>query len=183
MAVDIVCVGFGPAMGGFLTTLSRQLVKEDGTPAVESAAAPGMPPQVLCYERADDIGFGVSGVVTRARGLRASFPNLDPKDIPMAECLKDTVARVLPYWHETIVPAIKSGKRVLVAAHGNSMRALIKYLDNMPEDEIVGLNVPTGIPLVYEFNDDMTPIRHYYLGDQEAINQAVQKVADQTKKK
>jgi len=111
------------------------------------------------------------------------YADLDPKDIPMAECLKDTVARVLPYWHETIVPAIKSGKRVLVAAHGNSMRALIKYLDNMPEDEIVGLNVPTGIPLVYEFNDDMTPIRHYYLGDQEAINQAVQKVADQTKKK
>ena len=111
------------------------------------------------------------------------YADLDPKDIPMAECLKDTVARVLPYWHGTLVPAINSGKRVLVTAHGNSLRALIKYLDNMPEAEIVGLNVPTGIPLVYEFNDDMTPIRHYYLGDQDAINQAVQKVADQTKKK
>jgi electron-transferring-flavoprotein dehydrogenase len=88
MAVDIVCVGFGPAMGGFLTTLSRQLVKEDGTPAVESAAAPGMPPQVICYERADDIGFGVSGVVTPARSIKASFPQLDPAQIPMAAPVK-----------------------------------------------------------------------------------------------
>ena len=84
MDVDIVCVGFGPATGGFLTTLSRKLVNPDGTPAVESAAMPGAPPQVLCYERADDLAFGVSGVVTRARGLRASFPDLDPKQIPMA---------------------------------------------------------------------------------------------------
>jgi len=88
MAVDIVCVGFGPAMGGFLTTLSRQLVKEDGTPALESAAAPGMPPQVICYERADDIGFGVSGVVTPARSIKASFPQLDPAQIPMAAPVK-----------------------------------------------------------------------------------------------
>ncbi|HTZ21642.1 MAG TPA: 4Fe-4S ferredoxin [Opitutaceae bacterium] len=88
MAVDIVCVGFGPAMGGFLTTLSRQLVKEDGTPALESAAAPGMPPQVICYERADDIGFGVSGVVTPARSIKASFPQLDPTQIPMAVPVK-----------------------------------------------------------------------------------------------
>jgi electron-transferring-flavoprotein dehydrogenase len=88
MAVDIVCVGFGPAMGGFLTTLSRQLVKEDGTPALESAAAPGMPPQVICYERADDIGFGVSGVVTPARSIKASFPQLDPTQIPMAAPVK-----------------------------------------------------------------------------------------------
>ena len=92
------------------------------------------------------------------------------------------MARVLPYWHEVIVPTIQSGKRVLVAAHGNSMRALVKYLDNVPEAEIVGLNIPTGIPLVYEFNDDLTPIRHYYLGDAEAINKAVQAVANQTKK-
>jgi electron-transferring-flavoprotein dehydrogenase len=84
MDADIVCVGFGPATAGFLTTLSKQLVNPDGTPAVESAVLPGAPPQVLCYERADDIGFGVSGVVTHARGLRASFPNLDPKEIPMA---------------------------------------------------------------------------------------------------
>jgi 2,3-bisphosphoglycerate-dependent phosphoglycerate mutase len=111
------------------------------------------------------------------------YSGLDEKDIPLSECLKDTVARVLPYWHETIVPAIQSGKRVLVAAHGNSLRALVKYLDNMPEEEIVGLNIPTGIPLVYEFTDDLIPIRHYYLGDPEAIQKAVQAVANQTKKK
>ncbi len=84
MDVDIACVGFGPAMGGFLTTLSRQLLNDDGSPAIESSTMPGMPLQVICYERADDIGFGVSGVVTRARGIRASFPNLDPAQIPMA---------------------------------------------------------------------------------------------------
>lgn len=88
MEVDIACVGFGPAMGGFLTTLSRALTNEDGTPAVESQCMPGMPPQVICYERADDIGFGVSGVVTRARGIRASFPDLDPAQIPMATAVK-----------------------------------------------------------------------------------------------
>jgi 2,3-bisphosphoglycerate-dependent phosphoglycerate mutase len=111
------------------------------------------------------------------------YAALDRKDIPLAECLKDTVARVLPYWHEVIVPTIQSGKRVIVAAHGNSLRALVKYLDNVSENEIVGLNIPTGIPLVYEFNDDLTPVRHYYLGDAEAINKAVQAVANQTKQK
>ncbi len=84
MEVDIVCVGFGPATGGFLTTLSRRLLNEDGSPAIESRTMPGLPPQVICYERADDIGFGVSGVVTRARGIRQSFPALDPNEIPMA---------------------------------------------------------------------------------------------------
>lgn len=111
------------------------------------------------------------------------YAGLDKKDIPLAECLKDTVARALPYWHQTIAPAVQSGKRVIVAAHGNSMRALVKYFDNIPDAEIVGLNIPTGIPLVYEFNDDLSPIRHYYLGDPEAIKQAAQAVADQTKKK
>ena len=88
MEVDVACVGFGPAMGGFLTTLSRALLNEDGTPAVESGIMPGMPPQVLCYERADDVGFGVSGVVTRARGIRQSFPDLDPAQIPMTAPVK-----------------------------------------------------------------------------------------------
>jgi 2,3-bisphosphoglycerate-dependent phosphoglycerate mutase len=111
------------------------------------------------------------------------YAGLEQKDIPLAECLKDTVARVLPYWHQTIAPAVKSGQRLIVTAHGNSMRALVKYLDNIPDEDIVGVNIPTGIPLVYEFNDDMSPIRHYYLGDQEAIQKAVQQVADQTKKK
>jgi 2,3-bisphosphoglycerate-dependent phosphoglycerate mutase len=111
------------------------------------------------------------------------YAGLDKKDIPLSECLKDTVVRVLPYWHETIAPAVRSGKRLLVTAHGNSMRALVKYLDNMPDEEIVGLNIPTGIPLVYEFDDNMSPLRHYYLGDQDAINKAAQAVADQIKKK
>jgi 2,3-bisphosphoglycerate-dependent phosphoglycerate mutase len=111
------------------------------------------------------------------------YAGLNKEDIPLSECLKDTVARVLPYWHETIAPAVLSGKRLIVTAHGNSMRALVKYLDNIPESEIVGLNIPTGIPLVYEFEDDLSPIRHYYLGDPEAISKAVQAVADQTKKK
>ena len=111
------------------------------------------------------------------------YAGLDKKDIPLSECLKDTVARVLPYWHETIAPEVRAGKRLLVTAHGNSMRALVKYLDNVPDEEIVGLNIPTGIPLVYEFDDSLSPIRHYYLGDPEAISKAVQAVADQTKKK
>jgi 2,3-bisphosphoglycerate-dependent phosphoglycerate mutase len=111
------------------------------------------------------------------------YAGLKKEEIPLTECLKDTVARVLPYWHDTIAPAVKSGQRVIVAAHGNSMRALVKYLDNMPDNEIVGLNIPTGIPLVYEFNDDLSPIRHYYLGDPEAIAKAVNAVANQTKKK
>jgi 2,3-bisphosphoglycerate-dependent phosphoglycerate mutase len=110
------------------------------------------------------------------------YADMDPKDIPLSECLKDTVARVLPYWHETIVPSVKAGRHVLVAAHGNSMRALVKYLDDMPEEEIVGLNIPTGIPLVYEFNEDMSPIRHYYLGDPEAVKKAAEAVANQTKR-
>ena len=110
------------------------------------------------------------------------YAALDPKDIPLTECLKDTVARVLPYWHGTIVPTVQSGKRTLVVAHGNSMRALVKYFDSIPDEEIAGLNIPTGVPLVYEFNDGMSPVRHYYLGDAEAIKQATQAVANQTKK-
>ena len=93
------------------------------------------------------------------------------------------MARFLPYWHETIAPAVKEGKRVLIAAHGNSLRALVKYLDKISEKDIVDLNIPTGIPLVYELEDDMTPIRSYYLGDQEAVAKAAKAVADQLKKK
>ena len=110
------------------------------------------------------------------------YAELDPKDIPLTECLKDTVARVLPYWHSTIAPAVQSGKRVIVVAHGNSLRALVKYFDDIPDDEISKLNIPTGIPLVYEFEDDMSPIRRYYLGDAEAIKKAAKAVADQAKK-
>ena len=101
----------------------------------------------------------------------------------MTECLKDTVARVLPYWHEVISPVIHSGKKVLIAAHGNSLRALVKYLDNVSDEAILKLNIPTGIPLVYELDEELKPINHYYLGDPKVIQQAMQKVADQGKAK
>jgi 2,3-bisphosphoglycerate-dependent phosphoglycerate mutase len=111
------------------------------------------------------------------------YKDLSESELPVTECLKDTVARFLPYWHETIAPAVKSGKQVLVAAHGNSLRALVKYLDNVPEEEIINLNIPTGIPLVYELDDNLRPIKHYYLGDQEKIKAAMEAVAAQGKKK
>jgi 2,3-bisphosphoglycerate-dependent phosphoglycerate mutase len=111
------------------------------------------------------------------------YRDLKPSELPLTESLKDTVARFLPYWHETIAPAIKSGKRVLIAAHGNSLRALVKYLDNIDEPTIVELNIPTGIPLVYELDDDLKPIRHYYLGDPAAAAAAAARVAAQTSQK
>ena len=111
------------------------------------------------------------------------YASLSPQELPLTESLKDTVSRFLPYWHETIAPTVRSGRRVLIAAHGNSLRALVKYLDNVPEAEIVELNIPTGIPLVYELNDDLTPIRHYYLGDPAAAAAAAARVAAQTSQK
>jgi 2,3-bisphosphoglycerate-dependent phosphoglycerate mutase len=107
------------------------------------------------------------------------YAGLDKKDIPLAECLKDTVARVLPYWHETVAPALRSGKRVIVTAHGNSMRALVKYLDAIPDDVITELNIPTGIPLVYELDENLRAVNHYYLGDQDAVARATASVAGQ----
>ncbi len=115
----------------------------------------------------------------RYSGRDRRYADLDPRAIPASESLKDTVARFLPYWHETIAPAIKSGKRVLIAAHGNSLRALVKYLDNVAETDIVELNIPTGIPLIYELDDQLTPIRHYYLGDPAAAAAAAAAVANQ----
>ena len=99
--------------------------------------------------------------------------------MPLTESLKDTVARFLPYWHDTIAPDIRAGKKVLIAAHGNSLRALVKYLDNVPDEEIVELNIPTGIPLVYLLNDDLEPLQKFYLGDQEAVKAAAAAVANQ----
>jgi len=106
---------------------------------------------------------------------------LTREQIPLTECLKDTVARVLPYWHETIAPAIGAGQRVLIAAHGNSIRALVKYLDGISDADIVGLNIPNGIPLVYELDADLQPLRHYYLGGEEAAARAAAAVASQGK--
>jgi 2,3-bisphosphoglycerate-dependent phosphoglycerate mutase len=111
------------------------------------------------------------------------YAALAPEEIPATESLKITLERVLPYWHSHIVPAIQSGKRVLIAAHGNSLRALVKYLDDIPESEITELNIPTGIPLVYELDEDLRSVRHYYLGDPEAAAKAAAAVANQGKAK
>ncbi len=119
----------------------------------------------------------------RYAGNDPRYKELAETDVPLAECLKDTVARFLPLWHDELAPAIKQGKNVLVVAHGNSIRALVKYLDNVSESDIVELNIPTGIPLVYELDADLKPIKHYYLGDQEAIAAAAAAVANQGKAK
>jgi len=114
--------------------------------------------------------------------IEASDPrylDLGPGGFPRTECLKDTVARVLPYWNDTIAPAVMAGKRTLIAAHGNSLRALVKHLDGVADDDIVELNIPTAQPLVYELDDRLKPIRHYYLGDEDEIRAAMQAVANQ----
>jgi 2,3-bisphosphoglycerate-dependent phosphoglycerate mutase len=116
----------------------------------------------------------------RFSGRDPRYGDMKREEIPLTESLKDTVARFLPYWQDTIAPKITAGKRVLIAAHGNSLRALVKYLDNIPESEIVELNIPTGIPLVYELDDQLKPIRHYYLGDPEAAARAAAAVAAQS---
>jgi 2,3-bisphosphoglycerate-dependent phosphoglycerate mutase len=116
----------------------------------------------------------------RWTGRDPRYKDLKPSEIPPSESLKDTVARFLPYWHETIAPTILSGRRVVIGAHGNSLRALVKYLDKVGDQEIVELNIPTGIPLVYELDDQLTPIRHYYLGDPEAAARAAAAVAAQS---
>ena len=133
--------------------------------------------QVLIWRRSYD---------TRPDALDTNDPRYEGKDpryagvqVPRTECLKDTVARVVPYWESTIAPAVRSGKRVLIAAHGNSMRALVKHLDGLSDEAIVKLNIPTGIPLVYELDDDLTSLRSYYLGDPEAAKKAAEAVAKQ----
>ncbi len=111
------------------------------------------------------------------------YKGLPVSDLPLTECLKDTVNRFLPYWHSTIAPIVKSDKSVIIAAHGNSLRALVKYLDNIPDDKIVALNIPTGLPLVYELTDELKPIKSYYLGDPEEVKKAMEAVANQGKAK
>jgi 2,3-bisphosphoglycerate-dependent phosphoglycerate mutase len=119
----------------------------------------------------------------RHPGFDRRYASLTPEQLPRTEALKDTVARMVPYWQSTLAPAVKSGQRVLIAAHGNSIRALVKYLDNVSEEAITELNIPTGIPLVYELDDNLQPIKNYYLGDAEAIQKAAQAVANQGKAK
>ena len=119
----------------------------------------------------------------RYPGHDPRYRGLTAEELPLTECLKDTVARFLPLWHETIAPAIQGGQKVLIAAHGNSLRALVKYLDHIPEKDIVELNIPTGMPLVYELDDDLKPLNRYYLGDPEKVKAAMDAVAAQGKKK
>ena len=136
--------------------------------------------QVLIWRRSYDIQPPeLAKDDSRYPGNDPRYQDLDPKDVPVTECLKDTVNRFLPYWHNEIAPTIKSGKKVLIAAHGNSLRALVKYSD----EAIVKLNIPTGIPLVYELDDDLKPIKNYYLGDPEAVKKAAEAVAKQGKAK
>jgi len=119
----------------------------------------------------------------RNPGKDPRYKELKKEQIPLTECLKDTVERFLPCWHEVIAPTVRSGKRVLIAAHGNSLRALVKYLDKIPDDVIPEVNIPTGMPLVYELRDDLTPIRNFYLGDPEKVKKAMEAVASQAKVK
>jgi len=140
--------------------------------------------QVLVWRRSYDIPPpDLEKSDERYPGNSPIYANMDEADIPTTESLKLTVDRFLPYWFDTIAPMIKTGKRVLIAAHGNSLRALVKYLDNMSEEAIIKLNIPTGVPLVYELDEDLKPIKHYYLGDQEAIAAKAAAVAAQGKKK
>jgi 2,3-bisphosphoglycerate-dependent phosphoglycerate mutase len=141
-------------------------------------------PQVLIWRRSYDIPpTALTKDDNRFPGNDPRYKGVDVKDLPLTECLKDTVERFLPYWHETIAPTIRSGKRVIIAAHGNSLRALVKYLDNVSEADIVNLNIPTGLPLVYELDKDLKPIKNYYLGDPEEVKKAMEAVANQGKAK
>ena len=119
----------------------------------------------------------------RHPGSDSRYAALDPTELPLGESLSDTVDRFLPYWRESVAPQVKADRRVLIVAHGNSLRALVKYLDQISDEQIVGLNIPTGVPLVYELDDALRPLRHYYLGDPEAIRKATEAVAQQGAKK
>lgn len=140
--------------------------------------------QVKIWRRSYDIQPPALEITDeRYPGNDPRYAELDKSDLPLAECLKDTVERFVPYWENTIAPTVKSGKKVLITAHGNSLRALVKYLDNTPDSEIVELNIPTGIPLVYELDSRLKPITNYYLGDKEEIKKAAAAVANQGKVK
>jgi 2,3-bisphosphoglycerate-dependent phosphoglycerate mutase len=140
--------------------------------------------QVLAWRRSYDVPPpALAQDDPRYAGSDPRYRGLSPSQVPLTECLKDTVARVLPYWNQSIAPDIRAGKRVLITAHGNSLRALVKYLDKVSDQDIVGLNIPTGVPLVYELDDVLKPIRHYYLGDQAEVEKAMQAVASQGKAK
>ncbi len=140
--------------------------------------------QVLAWRRSYDTSPPALGADDpRYPGRDPRYRGLAASQVPLTECLKDTVARVLPYWNQSIAPDLRAGKRILVAAHGNALRALVKYLDKVSDRDIVGLNIPTGVPLVYELDDALKPIRHYYLGNAAEVEKAMQAVAAQGKAK
>lgn len=140
--------------------------------------------QVLIWRRSYDVRPPALEVTdSRYPGKDPRYSDLNKKDIPATECLKDTVARFMPYWLKTIAPKVRSDEKVIIAAHGNSLRALVKYLDNVSDKDIVRLNIPTGLPLIYELDDDLKPIRNYYLGDPEEVKKAMEAVEDQGKAK
>ena len=153
-----------------------------GLDKAETAARHGMD-QVQIWRRSYDVRPpALTAEDERYPANDPRYAQLAPEQVPLTECLRDTVERFLPYWQEVIDPAVRKGRRVLIVAHGNSLRALVKYLDDVPDDKIVGYNIPTGIPLVYELDDDLHPIRNYYLGDPQKVAKATQAVADQLKK-
>ena len=136
--------------------------------------------QVLVWRRSYDTPPpALDSSDERFPGSDPRYADLDPRDTPLTECLEDTVARFLPFWHETIAPDVRAGKRVIIAAHGNSLRALVKYLDDVSDEDIVSLNIPTGVPLVYELDDSLKPVSSRYLGDADDVQQAMQAVANQ----
>jgi len=138
--------------------------------------------QVLKWRRSYDIRPpALEKTDERSPGNDPKYKDLDNKDLPLTECLKDTVERFLPYWHEVIVPLIHADKRVIISAHGNSIRALVKYVDDVSDVDIVGINIPTGVPLIYELDESLKPIKNYYLGDPDEIKRATETVARQGK--
>lgn len=140
--------------------------------------------QVKLWRRSYDVRPPALEVTDeRYPGHDRRYKDVPANDLPKCECLKDTVARFLPYWNDTIIPSVKAGKRVIIAAHGNSLRALVKHLDNISDEDIVELNIPTGVPLVYELDEEFKPIKHYYLGNQDEVARAMAAVANQGKVK
>ena len=140
--------------------------------------------QVLTWRRSYDIPPpALNKSDEHYPGHDPRYADLSEQDLPLSECLKDTVDRFMPYWYESIAPMIKENKKVIIAAHGNTLRALVKFLDQVPDEEIVKLNIPTGIPLVYELDKSLKPVNHHYLGDPEAVEKAMQTVANQGKAK
>jgi len=152
-----------------------------GLNKAETAAQHGEK-QVKVWRRSYDIRPpALEPTDPRFPGHDRRYADLTDRELPRTECLKDTVARFLPYWHEAIAPAIRAGQRVIIAAHGNSLRALVKHLDGVSDDAIVELNIPTGVPLLYELDDELRPLRHEYLGDPEQVRKAQEAVARQGK--